>query len=123
MYICLFYVIVTIGQTNVITGQGEDRSRLDLEARVIALENALSTLKTELDSKVASLKCDCSSVGSGLGTLTHQTGKRLLGESFTESWGVLDSIWGLFVVKISVIAHISFHSGFEIILIRFYFIK
>lgn len=78
MYICLFYVIVTIGQTNVITGQGEDRSRQDLEARVIALENALSTLKTELDAKVASLKCDCSSVGSGLGTLTHQTGKRLL---------------------------------------------
>lgn len=89
MYICLFYVIVTIGQTNVITGQGEDRSRLGLEARVIALENALSTLKTELDAKVASLKCDCSSVGSGLGTptLTHQTGKRLLGESFTGSWG------------------------------------
>lgn len=99
MCVCLFSVIVTIGQTNVITGQGEDRARLDLKARVIALENALSTLKTELDAKVASLKCDCSSVGSGLGTLTHQTGKRLLGESLTRSWGDLDSILGFLWLK------------------------
>lgn len=79
MYVCLFSVIVAISQTNVITGQGEDRSPLDLEARLVALEHALSTLKTELYAKVASLKCDCSRNSSGLGTINgQQTGKRLL---------------------------------------------
>lgn len=94
MFIYLFSVIVAIGQTNVITGQSEERSRLDLEARVVALEHALSTLKTELDAEVASLKCDCSRDGSEMGTLNgHQTGKRLQGESFAGGWGDLDSIW------------------------------
>lgn len=98
MYVCLFSVIVAISQTNVITGQGEDRSPLDLEARVVALEHALSTLKTELYAKVASLKCDCSRNSSGLGTINgQQTGKRLLGENFAEGWGDLDSIWVCFL--------------------------